>query len=357
MKNEIFLSTSSAGTICGYSLREPEKKTLFRITQAHEGNIHDMKAVDREVFLTCSTDGIKIWDLRDSHARLRQQFTNSKSSEFLSLATSGNMIAAGAALQGVDAELHIWDLRNTKDPIKLFVDSHHDDIMAIEFHPTLEHYLMSGSTDGYVNIYNLDEKDEDEALHQVINFGSVHSCHFTRKNRISVLSHYETLAFYELNNRNYEKVDEPTPHDLGDVREIWPDCQYLVDVFLRGYIAYGSNLQKKLALVPFNPITEKICLQSTIWFPGAHDEEVVRDLLVYPEFNMSVSCGEDGTVKCWKLPTEIPTFEIEPKSSSMAGIATGKLYESSSKGETTEQRPKSNRKETKKKHLKRFKPY
>ena len=78
-----------------------------------------------------------------------------KKSNFLSLAYKNNLLAAGTELVGVDAELHIWDIRNTDNVVRSFVDSHHDDITALEFHPTLTNYLMSGSTDGYVNIYNL----------------------------------------------------------------------------------------------------------------------------------------------------------------------------------------------------------
>lgn len=73
-----------------------------------------------------SSDGIKIWNLRSKSAIVT--LTNAKKSNFLSLAYKNNLLAAGTELVGVDAELHIWDIRNTDNVVRSFVDSHHDDI-------------------------------------------------------------------------------------------------------------------------------------------------------------------------------------------------------------------------------------
>lgn len=159
----------------------------------------------------------------------------------MSLAYKDNLLAAGTELVGVDAELHIWDITNTNEVVRSFIDSHHDDITALEFHPTLSNYLMSGSTDGYVNIYDLNQPDEDESLHQVINYASVHSCHFISDSRISILTHMESLMFHDLNDTNYEELVKPKFTDLKDTRELWPNNEYVIDVNPEGYAAYGSN--------------------------------------------------------------------------------------------------------------------
>ncbi|CAK7890879.1 hypothetical protein CAAN1_01S00914 [[Candida] anglica] len=300
--NSNFACSSSSGSINVYALNNNSPTLSFK---AHESSINSMKSIDSNTLVSCSTDGVKLWDLRTSCSSASHTLSNEKSSNFLSVNFSETMIAGGTELQGVDAELHLWDLRNPgAGVVRSFVDSHHDDITDIKFHPTLSQYLMSGSTDGYVNVYDLNQADEEDALHQVINYASVHSCHFTQERRIAVLSHMETVAFYELNNTNYEEIEEPAPNDLGDVRSTWPDCEYIVDIY-PGFVAYGANTQQKLSLYPFDSAKEKVDLTRPVWFPNAHGEEVVRDVLAIPGTKSVLTCGEDGNIRSWELPYQL----------------------------------------------------
>lgn len=309
LHNGSFASSTSGGSINLYLLQQLSNSPILRIDKAHESSINSMKAIDDTTIGSCSTDGLKIWDLRTSSGKPVHTLANAKTSNFLSLDYFNNLLAGGTELVGADAELHIWDLRNTSNVVRSFIDSHNDDITDIKFHPN-SRFLMSGSTDGCVNVYDLEQEDEEDALHQVINYASVHSCNFIQDNRISVLSHMETLAFYELNNTNYEKIEEPAPSDIGDVRKLWPDCEYVVDIYPSGYVACGANSQLKLALHPFNPVLEKVDLSKPVWFPDAHGAEVVRDVLVIPNQKSALTCGEDGTIKAWELPYELQYFDL-----------------------------------------------
>lgn len=302
-----FVSSTSSGRLRVFSTNF-SRAPLIDI-KAHESSVNDIDKIDEHTLASASTDGIKVWDLRQNLQTPQLTLSNANSSNFLSLGSSkGHLLAGGTELAGVDAELHIWDLKSPGSILRSFVDSHHDDITDIKFHPTYN-YLMSGSTDGCVNIYNLDEPDEDDALHQVINFASVHSCHFTQQNRISVLSHMETLGFFELNNTDYETNDEPLPRELGDVRALWPNCEYVVDLG-KDRVFYGANLKEYLAVVPFNAQTETFSVENAIEFPGAHGGEVVRDAVFIPNSNRALTCGEDGTIKAWQLPLDIQEVAV-----------------------------------------------
>lgn len=297
------VASTGSGQLIVHSLESHATQTI----RAHESSINAIVKIDENTLASASTDGVKVWDLRSSTAVA--SLGNARKASFLSVGSKTPFLAAGTELVGVDAELHLWDLRNTTSVVRAFVDSHHDDITAVKFHATKD-YAMSGSTDGYVNVYNLAEPDEDEALHQVINYASVHLCHFTQPNRISVLSHMETLAFYELNNTDYESAEEPQPHDLGDVRALW-GCEYTVDVRPEGYVAYGANLAQSLTMVPFNCAAETFDTARAVAFPGAHGEEVVRDVLQIGR--TVVTCGEDGIVKAWTIPEGRATPESDEK--------------------------------------------
>ncbi|RLV91617.1 putative WD repeat-containing protein [Spathaspora sp. JA1] len=364
-----FICSNSNGTITSYSLDKPTQTPIFQVNKAHESSINSLIKLnnnDNHSIATCSTDGIKLWDLRSSTPIV--QLSQGRNSSFLSLGfNNDNLLAGGTELMGVDAELHIWDLRNTKEVVKSFIDSHHDDITSVEFHPTISNYLMSGSTDGYVNVYDLNQPDEDEALHQVINYSSVHSCHFVTPSRISVLSHMESLVFHDLNDTNYDELKEPNFTDLGDVRQVWPDNEYVVDVDPRGFVAFGANSQRKLTIFPFNPIKESFDVDKPVWFPDAHGEEVVRDVCVIPNSKNVLTCGEDGQIRLWELPYQLETFSISTISDD--DIVVDKEEREPEKKKSKKDKDKKEKKDKKdkdkkkkkdkhkKKHEVRFKPY
>lgn len=344
LSNEEFIASTSSGSIVGYSLAKQSPRLLYSIEGAHESSINDLKVINEHTIATCSTDGVKIWDLRANQAIAH--LTNSKNSNFLSLAydKSTNRLAAGTELNGADAEVHVWDLNSSSNNVvKSFIDSHHDDVTSLEFHPTLQQYLMSGSTDGYVNIYDLSAHDEDEALHQVINFGSVHSCHFVSESRISILSHIETLMFHDLNDTNYENLESPNFNDIGDLRVKWPKNEYVVEIFPSGFAAYGSNSEQSLIVLPFNPRKEKFKEAKAITFPGAHGEDVVRDVLILPEAKRCLTCGEDGKISLWELPYEMKLHKFGP-----SRVTTEETKNLEKNGSKTHRKSRKER---------RFKPY
>lgn len=315
-----YVASTSSGGLFGYSLLNVSAP-LIKIDKAHEASINDMKVIEENLVTTCSTDGIKIWDIRVGSC---QNTLGNGKSNFLSLASQGHLLAGGTELLGADAEVHVWDLRSPEQVVRSFVDSHHDDVTALEFHPTMTNYLMSGSTDGYVNIYDMSKSDEDDALHQVINFGSVHSCHFITESRISVLTHIETLLIHDLNDTNYDDLVGPKFDDRGDLRKQWPDNEYVVDVSPSGFVAYGANSSSKLFIIPFSPTKEKFKDSKIITLDGAHGEEVVRDVIIKPNTTRCLTCGEDGKVKLWDLPEALKHYSIENAPVATIGKDKGK---------------------------------
>lgn len=278
--------------------------------QAHGTTISDMVVLNNDrnngfLIATAAEDSVKIFDLRssDTVATLK----NEKSAPFLSLDSRHGMLACGTELSGVDAELHIYDMKAWHQPLRSLVDSHHDDITNIKFHPTDPNVLLSGSTDGYVNIYDLTQPEEDDALHQVINFASIHSSGWCAPKRIYTLSHMETFGIHELNDK-LEEPTEPHPKDFGDIRQSW-GCDYVVDVY-PGFIATGKSQegQGEVKLIPFTG--EDLDLDSAVTIPSAHGDEVVRDVLVpFQHEDMLYTCGEDGCVNAWKSnrgPLNVP---------------------------------------------------
>ena len=103
----------------------------------------------------------------------------------------------------------------------------------MQFHPTQSQCLLSGSTDGLVNIYDASISDEDDALLQVQNHGSsINHAGFLSNSEFFALSHDELFSVFHLHEGN-DATDEPSPTVFGNLRPKL-DCEYVVDVIPSG---------------------------------------------------------------------------------------------------------------------------
>lgn len=105
--------------------------------------------------------------------------------------------------------------------------------------------MLSGSTDGLVNIYDTRIDDEDDALHQTVNHGSsIHHAGFLTKTDIFALSHDEKFSTCQLVTNFEESVEEPPPQEFGDLRARL-GCEYIANVLSRpgagGVVGTGSH--------------------------------------------------------------------------------------------------------------------
>lgn len=77
-----------------------------------------------------------------------------------------------------------------------YVDSHNDDVTAVRFHPQKLNCLISGSTDGLINIYDTNINDEDDAVYQTINHeASIHSTGFISEKKYMLYPIWKHFQF------------------------------------------------------------------------------------------------------------------------------------------------------------------
>jgi WD40 repeat protein len=136
------------------------------------------------------------------------------------------------------------DQRNPSAPSISYVESHTDTITSLQLHPSHPSLLLSSSTDGLVNIFDISQPDEDDALFQVINHRSAiaHAGFMFPSTDIYALGTDETMSLYALQSQK-EEEEEPAPRAFGDVRESL-GCEYLVDMHWVGgqpFIAAGKH--------------------------------------------------------------------------------------------------------------------
>lgn len=321
LKTDSLFASTSKGTLHQLPLDATKwssistTSTSSNMNAAHTGPIHKILTdpFSPTTLYSCSDDStVKVWDVRTpslSTSHAVHTLTNSRNLPFFSMDINHGLISAGSQLKGVDSELVLWDTRKLDQSLRSFIDSHNDDITETKFHPTRKNVLLSGGTDGYVNIYDLNIIDEDDAQLQCINYASVHSAGFTTNDRIYVLSHMETFAMFDMSSKEDIDPESATDktfattkrgdQDYGDIREKW-DCEYVVDLYAPGYVVCGSNSKNVVKIHKFDAEREDFqdLGKNSGWvLEGGHGEEIVRDFAVCN--NQIFTAGEDNIVRVW----------------------------------------------------------
>lgn len=159
--------------------------------------------------------------------------------------------------------------------------------MQLQFHPTRRHVLLSGSTDGLVNIYDTTIADEDDVLLQVINHGSIHRAGFLSDNAVYALSHDEVFSIHPVTDPDSESTaNDPSPIHFGDVRQLL-SCQYVVQILPSSqgsFLAAGDTNNPRLDLFPLVSTTKWDIDRSNVWrLPGGHGPEIIRTVYLDEE--------------------------------------------------------------------------
>ena len=274
---------------------------VISTSQPRNSGLSCLKAFSDTTLATAGREGtIRLWDKR---AKQAAQLDEPAGRAISALACHQNIIAAGTESnkEGLgDVSVLLFDTRNPSIPLRNYAESHTDSITQLAFHPTQLSAMLSGSTDGLVSIFDANQADEEDALQQVLNPRSaVHCAGFLTPDQAYVLTTDEQFLIYPL----AEPVEgvEPAPAiDFGDVREKL-GCMYVIDLLRQSdgqpVVAYGHNERQTLSLTQLTG-PEPWAFGQTVQLPGAHGEEVVRDVMVMEQ--RAYSCGEDGQVRVWK---------------------------------------------------------
>ncbi|WZH41888.1 WD40-repeat-containing domain protein [Fusarium acuminatum] len=196
--------------------------------------------------------------------------------------------AALVCTAGENGTVGVWDLRQGANVVQF------------------QALLMSGSTDGLVNVYDTRVADEDDLIVQTCNAdASVHRAAWLSATEVATLSHDERCALYDVSE---EHANGDAVQDFGDMRAVL-GCQYVADITPKmdgsGAIL-GAGAQGKqafeLVFLAKNPNGEGWALdrENSVGLPGAHGEEIVRSFCFFDEAHVVYTAGEDGNVKAWR---------------------------------------------------------
>ncbi|RSL92813.1 hypothetical protein CDV31_014990 [Fusarium ambrosium] len=292
------------------SLLDPTRLSagpLRRLPTEH-GNLNCLRVFDANASLVCTAGEngtVGVWDLRQG-ARVAQ--FQASQTPILSMACSQDTktIAVGTELQNHTASIHLWDVRSTPTQKAHYQEVHSDDVTDLSFNPSNPAILLSGSTDGLVNVYDTRIAEEEDLTLQTCNAdASVHRAAWLSATEVAALSHDERCALYDVSE---ERMNGDAVQDFGDMRSVL-GCQYVADITPKmdgsGAIL-GAGAQDKqafeLVFLAKNPSGEGWALDrdNSVGLPGAHGDEIVRSFCFFDEEHVVYTAGEDGNVKAWR---------------------------------------------------------
>ncbi|PVD20652.1 hypothetical protein C0Q70_18810 [Pomacea canaliculata] len=193
----LLAATSSNHTIRLFSR---ERLVQTSVLKGHEdvvSAIHFFNT-DPNILLSSSHDKtVRCWDIRANTEKEVQCFQGLSHCSVLSCDINANdkLIAGGTEKMKDDVFLLFWDKRKGK-LLGCYSESHDDDITQVTFHPHLENFMASGSTDGLLSVFDIAQTSEDDAL---------------------------------LSTFNTEATVGDSIHQITDIKEQLQDVEYFVD--------------------------------------------------------------------------------------------------------------------------------
>ncbi|KAM8711769.1 hypothetical protein ACLKA7_012302 [Drosophila subpalustris] len=216
---------------------------------------------------------------------------------------NSRIICSGTEQQMGNVCLLFFDVRERKQ-LGVYHESHADDVTSVRFHASNPDLLCSGGTDGLINVFDIKQSDEDDALVNTINTeSSVYRLNWHRsvneQDIISCITHTNDFKSYEC-----EEGDEVISFDrsaitagirrknAGNFNLI--NAHNLEDdgVFLLA----GTN-QNRGEVLRSVSAPAKETLKPLTNFVG--NKQIVRDSLYDAKRNLLVTGGESGIITVW----------------------------------------------------------
>lgn len=281
---------------------------------------------DSNLLFTSSIDcTIKLWDLRspdkpslvfkdtsDTDKHVGPPINGEKPVLCFDTSADDRLLCGGTEQVGQGSFLLFWDTRSSE--LKGgYWDSHEDDVTFLKFHPVEQDMLASGSTDGLVNVFDIREEKEDDAITTCHNTeDSVSRLHWYTKNDkpryLAILTHTEGIQLWDTDHyQPYQTFDRS---DIAHgIRRSQPDHTYIVGAHQQ------LDQDQGLALIAGSSYSPDPCLRlasvrnkklkptANLKSPDgsiANKNSMVRDSAQFNDLTTFITGSEGGVVMLWK---------------------------------------------------------
>ncbi|RNA39567.1 WD repeat-containing 89 [Brachionus plicatilis] len=292
---------------------------------------------DDLVFGSSDNGSLKCWDLRQNQSTEKLHeclcFKTDEEREFLSadINLSDNFFIVGTNKNVDNAVVYIFDVRMSGRFVHKLSESHSNDITQVKFDPSNESKFCTGSLDGLVCLYDLeqqsenivkipvdkndeeDETDSDEdpdLMEQVFNAGSsiqkigYLSSKCSGTDQLYAITYTNDLFVWDL--QSHDVVHQFKSSNIGTVgvssdgeqdEDYFFDCFYMKPDLMTICKGYKNG---KFKLLNCSDYMDEICFET-----GGEDssKRMHRDIIRSSYWNGQnfYTAGEDGFLFKWKL--------------------------------------------------------
>lgn len=148
--NSPFKTKDARNKICGIRFANDNPNTIFVAETLGNIDLYDIRTTQTPI-KTLHKD-----------ATIREPYT------CFDVNTNDTILCAGTERIKDDAHVILFDIRKWST-LATFSDCHSQDLTQVKFHSHIPNVLASGSIDGLINVYNVSETNEDDALLYCIN--------------------------------------------------------------------------------------------------------------------------------------------------------------------------------------------
>ncbi|KAL9919739.1 WD repeat-containing protein 89 [Glossina fuscipes fuscipes] len=262
---------------------------------------------DSSILVVGTTDGhLFVYDVRQNYSRMsfkRGPKHLDVPKDYLCLDRNANsrLLCVGTANYRDMVQLLFFDLRQRK-LMGCYSESHQGDMTDIKFHPQNPDILCTGSVDGLINIFDLHETSEEDALLTTFNSeSSVYKLNWHKtlyeKDIISCMTTTNDLKLY--NSEEYDLVAEfEWPKITDAIKRKAPSNCHLINTHStldnKIFSLVGTNFNKGEILRSVQLKDQMIPLAN---FKG--NKQIIRDSVFEMNSNALITGGEGGFLTLW----------------------------------------------------------
>ena len=176
-------------------------------------NVIDVKFSPKqpELFYTGTPDCIQLWDMRTKNEEgIYQIKTNGdygpKPMTTFDINNADQFMVAGTEVVKHDSFLLFWDVRS-KNMLGGYWETFGEDITETKFSPNDPNQLITGASDGQINVFDVSQDNEDDALVTTLNVEApVKSVTWMKDDKVGVVLDHEELLLWKLEDSESYKT-------------------------------------------------------------------------------------------------------------------------------------------------------
>lgn len=289
-----------------------DSKTLKSVTQVKAidnlNPVMKFSPQNNNHLFVCTSDAVKVYDLRHNCLKCVKHFrialgsdlniNESEPNQFLCFDFNSDFTYLCVGTEATDRDktsyLYFWDIRRPAMVLGTYCDSHTNDITDVCFDPNNRHVFASGSCDELINVFDLNQTDEDEALIATLNVESaVERLHWSSSedNQLVCITQDECVQLWDIE----EVVPTIALSGLSSSHSFDYIIDYLPNVN-QVFVGDKNHTIKSFDLKAQTSDDPIVFSQTNL--PKGHNK-MVRTVVADSDNSIIYSGGEDGVVCVW----------------------------------------------------------